>query len=345
MDDDRAWEDKGWETPHEEGDDESKEVQEPDDTEGDEDESSWDDDQPSEPSQEHAEPEHSWDNRPEREPSNQQAKDAGGGADDQADDEDGGFEPDDYRNEYDEWDSPPAEKDNALSRFLSWCQKRLRGADDEDDESLNEIIDNARARVEHYHESGQNEQHRERLSDPDYRGSLAYTFSEQTENLESLLDRYDRLCDSGGNFIEQELYEQRVATLAEALGDGEAKIQAYVQKRESLEQKWRQGRMSRHEYVDSLSEINFREQRLKTRIEMGGLGVTYDDLGDVSDEAEHIIDDSLASDGGAIRQQISRQIRSMTRDQAMAVIENAVAEGVIPQETADYLIREYVRAR
>ena len=73
--------------------------------------------------------------------------------------------------------------------------------------------------------------------------------------------------------------------------------------------------------------------------------MTQSDIGDVADGSSHILGDTFSDDGGAARRKIADKIRSMPRGRALAIIDMAVQEGVITQEIANYLTREYVRTR
>ena len=210
------------------------------------------------------------------------------------------------------------------------------------------MVEGARARVDHYHSSGQDAQHRERLADDRYRGTIEYTVCKETEHLESFIARYDELLASSvvnTDFLSEEMYARRIAALHTALSEAERSFGKFAGQSENIERQWQRGQMSEQEYVDKIREVSFREQRLKTRLEMGGLGMSYDDLGAVSDQSGHILEDALSDDDGEMRQKIAKTLRSMPRDQAVSALEQAVEQGIISEETARYLIREFVRSR
>ena len=230
----------------------------------------------------------------------------------------------------------------------SWFGNDHEGDGQEGDclsKAVAEIIDRAEARVARYESSGAAELHREKLADSHYKGSLEYDIACQTEELGRYLERYNEEANSGGRdaiFVD-ETWGRRIATLLEALENADRTLETTNQQMEEVEDRWRRGEISDQEYDDRMHRLGVRQFRAGTRVGMGALGLTYADLGEVADQASHILQDSLSEDGGERRQEIARRIRALPRDVALAMFEKAVAAGAIPQEAANYLIREYVR--
>ncbi|MBL7077744.1 MAG: hypothetical protein ISS31_09755 [Kiritimatiellae bacterium] len=249
-----------------------------------------------------------------------------------------------------EWAPFDDGEDRSFFDALRDWVNRLRGIEDEvsDEDQRAGLVDSARDRVAHYYNSGQAERHSEALAgDERYRGTMEYALAVNTEKLEQHLARYD--AEYGHrvhrDFIGEQVWETRIGTLHLALADAEKGCQKFHDEEEDIEQRWANGKLSRSEYDDKLRDMSFRRRRAITRLDMGAMGMTYDDLGDVSDGGNHIIGDALAEDGGDARRKIAKKLRAMPRQRALAIIEQAVAEDVITQEIATYLTREYVRSR
>ena len=74
------------------------------------------------------------------------------------------------------------------------------------------------------------------------------------------------------------------------------------------------------------------------------MGMTYDDLGEISDRFNHLAVDFQLQDGGDSRHEIFLLLRSMDREKAVYLLEQAVNDGIISQSTAEYLIAHALRS-
>jgi len=161
------------------------------------------------------------------------------------------------------------------------------------------------------------------------------------------LAEYDQQCRLWGPdaLLSQDLWAKRIATLNRALEDAERRLHD-SQAAESNLANGSFGRDMSQAEIDALSRrISRKERKTIIRVESAALGGSPEDISDVADQSGHIIEDSLSEDNGANRQRIAHKLRSMPRRMALEIIEQAVADRVISQQTADYLIREYVRTR
>lgn len=246
------------------------------------------------------------------------------------------------------WPLSDEEEDRSVIDMIRDWFDRLRGKEEElsDDEQRAAHVEAARDRVEHYHSSGAADRHRAALADDYYRGSLEYTFASNTERLESFLESYAQECRRvHSDFIGEEVWENRIATLFLALESAEKTAKRLQDEEADVERRWAKGELSRSAYDDLLHVISVKLRKAITRLDMGGQGMTHSDIGDVADGSSHILGDTFSDDGGAARRKIADKIRSMPRGRALAIIDMAVQEGVITQEIANYLTREYVRTR
>lgn len=243
-------------------------------------------------------------------------------------------------------DTEEQKKENLLSKLGRWMRGEPAPAEDDGKSAGEEAVEAARRRVEEFHASGKAGEHKLHVSDSSYRASAEYRIASETEHLERFLASYDDECKRWGAdaFLMQELWETRIARLNQAIEEAERALAADKEAYDTLEDRWQRGAVSRAEYDDLHRKLGKKEQRDGTRLELSGLGGGFEEIGDVADQSGHILEDSLADDNGAMRQKIARKIRSMPRWMALKIIEEAVADGVIHQKTADYLIREYVRA-
>ena len=183
---------------------------------------------------------------------------------------------------------------------------------------------------------------------PEHEHSLRSRILKAADTLDRLVDRWEerRYRDpySQDFRTDRAVFSQRLRVLMDTLRWAEEKCRSLDSQSQQLETVWQAGRLSEQEYCDRRHRIDFQGTRAITRLEMAEIGMTYDDLGDVSDGASHILEDGLSSDGGAARRKIAKKLRSMPRDRALMIIQQAVGDGMISDETARYLIREYVRS-
>ena len=251
----------------------------------------------------------------------------------------------DWDDGWSEDDSSERTEEGLLSKMGRWLRGESEREEDTDG-SLDAEVKAARRRVEEYHSTGRAVEHMQRMQDPSYRASLEYTIAEETEHLERHLGHYDEDCQRSGSdaILSQTLWEERIAVLNQAIAETESALEKNRESYKVYEDRWQGGEISQQEYDDRQHRICREEQTASTRLGMGGLGGGYEEIGDVADQAGHIIEDSLADDDGAMRQKICRKIRAMPRRMALEIIEEAVGDGVISQTTADYLIRECVRS-
>lgn len=231
------------------------------------------------------------------------------------------------------------------SKLTGWMSGGSRRHEEDEATSFDEAVEAARRRVEDYHSSNKAAEHWLRMEDSSYRASAEYRIASEIEHLERHLARYDEECTRSGPdaLLSQELWEKRIAGLNQAIAEAERALAESKQSYDTLEDRWQRGSISRAEYDDLHRKLGKKEQRDGTRLELSGLGGSFEEIGDVGDQAGHILEDSLANDDGETRQKISKKIRSMPRWMALQILEQAVADGVITQQTAKYLIREYVR--
>lgn len=239
------------------------------------------------------------------------------------------------------------EDEGALHKVGRWLngmlgKKEEAGNDTPDEEAE---IESARQRVQEYYASGQADEHNRRRVDPAYRATSEYTIATETEHLERHLIHYDDACSRFGSdaLLSQELWAKRIAVLNRALADAERTANETQESYVTLEERWQRGELSQAEYDDMHRKLGRKEQRANTRLGMGGLGGSFEDIGDIADQAGHILVDGLSDDRGEIRQKIAKKLRGMPRRTAMEILQQAVADGKISQVTADYLIRECVR--
>ena len=236
-------------------------------------------------------------------------------------------------------------KGSLLKKMSRW----LRGDSDEEDRSEEDLLQDeiaaARHRVEEHYASANTEPDPDESQDHSRQLSLERSIAENTERLAQYLERFDEACNRMGSdaIIDQDVLARRIARLNQALADAERTRDRNKAAYDDLEERRRDGRMSQAYYDDHHHDIARKEQRATTRTDLGGLGGSYDDIGDVGDQSSHILDDALADDDGGVREAIYRKIRRMPRQMALEILENAVADGIISQETADYLLRRCVR--
>lgn len=206
-------------------------------------------------------------------------------------------------------------------------------------------VEAARQRVRDYNASGKTDEHRQQLGESNYRSSLDYAIASETEHLERHLSHYDDECSRFGTdaMLSQELWAKRIATLNQALADTERVAVEIKEAYENLEERRQRGVIARAEYDDQFRLIGRKEQRALTRLRMGGVGGSYEEISDVGDQSSHILVDGLSEDDGELRQKIAKKIKSMPRRMALEILQQAVDDDVISQKTADYLIRDCVR--
>jgi len=222
--------------------------------------------------------------------------------------------------------------------------KPNKQADDEESEAEKDIKE-ARRRVGEYYSSGKDRYHREHLEEMSYRASPQYTIAAETEHLERHLAHYDEECQRFGSdaMLSQDLWEQRIARLNQAICETERIAQETLQSHADLQERAMNGEISEVEYADLFRNLCRKELRAGTRLGMAGLGGDYAEIGDVGDKSAHILDDALADGDGEMREQIFAKIRTMPRRMALTILEQAVADGVISEQTANYLRRRCIR--
>lgn len=236
-------------------------------------------------------------------------------------------------------------KDGLFQKVGNWLAGRSDKQENAGDESSEADIQAARQRVQEYRDGSTADEHRMRLGESSYRSSLEYAIATETEHLERHLSHYDDECGRFGSdaLLSQDVWAQRIIALDHALADAERVVADIKQSYDTLEGRWQRGEISRAEYDDLFRIIGKKEQRAFTRLGLGGLGGSYEEIGDVGDQSGHILVDSLSDDDGEMRQKIAKKIRSMPRRMALKILEQAVEDGLISQEAANYLVRDCVR--
>ncbi len=211
-----------------------------------------------------------------------------------------------------------------------------------------ELIEKARGIVADFYSSGAVDEHEENKKYDEhceYRTSSEHRISSQTLQLEKLLDQYDAQRESPhGDLTEIGLYAGRISMLVESLEEYQSKLEHFEHKEEEIHDLYDSGKISAQEMDDRLTETGFIKQRAGTRTEMAGLGMTYDDLGEISDRFNHLAVDFQFDDDGDSRHKIFLLLRSMDREKAIYLLEQAVMDGMISQDTADYLIAHALRS-
>lgn len=227
-----------------------------------------------------------------------------------------------------------------------WGDESEEACDQENAQA--ELIEKARRIVEDFHSSGAAGEHEENKKydeNCEYRTSSEHRIATQILQLEKLLDEYDDLrSDFYGDLTEVGLYAGRISMLVESLDEYQSKLEHFERKEEEILDLYDCGKISAQEKDDRLTETGFRKQRAGTRTEMAGLGMTYDDLGEISDRFNHLAVDFQLDDDGDTRHKIYMLLRSMDREKAIYLLEQAVMDGKISQETADYLIAHALRS-
>jgi len=248
----------------------------------------------------------------------------------------------------DGWSDDDAEQqkeEGLFSKMGRWMRGEPAPTEDDGKSAGEEAVEAAQRRVEEFHASGKAGEHKLHVRDSSYRASAEYRIASETEHLERFLTSYEEECQRSGPdaLLSQELWETRIARLNQAIEEAERSLAASKEAYDTLEDRWQRGGISRAEYDDLHRKLGRKEQRDGTRMELSGLGGGFEEIGDVADQSGHILVDSLSDDNGEMRQKIAKKIRSMPRWMALQILEQAVADGVIHQQTADYLIRECVR--
>ncbi|VGO19460.1 hypothetical protein [Pontiella sulfatireligans] len=217
-----------------------------------------------------------------------------------------------------------------------------------DSEDSEEIIDKAREIVADFRSSGAADEHMENKRHDDhceYRTSGENRIAEQILQLEKILEEYDQAySDPYKDFVELDVYAGRIKLIVESLDEYRSKLDYYDQKERKIQDLYDSGKISAQEMDDRLTETGFRKQRAGTRTEMAGIGMTYDDLGEISDRVNHLAVDFQLQDDGDSRHKIFLLLRAMDREKAVYLLEQAVNDGIISQTTADYLITHALRS-
>ncbi len=232
-----------------------------------------------------------------------------------------------------------------FQKMGSWLTGKSGKQGNAGNDSFENEIEAARKRGRDYNASGKADEHRQQLGESNYRSSLDYGIASETEHLERHLSHYDDECSRFGTdaMLSQELWAKRIATLNQALADAERVAGEIKEAYENLEERRQRGVIARAEYDDQFRLIGRKEQRALTRLGIGGVGGSYEEIGDVGDQSSHILVDGLSEDDGELRQKIAKKIKSMPRRMALEIIQQAVDDKTISQEAADYLIRDCVR--
>ncbi|VGO23202.1 hypothetical protein [Pontiella sulfatireligans] len=216
------------------------------------------------------------------------------------------------------------------------------------EKSSEDFINKAREIVDDFHSSGAFDEHEKnkRIDEHcEYRTSSDNRIAEQILQLEKVLEEYDQAySDPYRDFVELDVYVSRIKLIVESLDEYRSKLDYYEKKERTIHDLYDSGKISGQEMDDRLTETGFRKQRAGTRTEMAGLGMTYDDLGEISDRFNHLAIDFQIDDNGDTRHKIFLLLRSMDRDKAIYILEQAVMDGMISQSTADYLIEHTLRS-
>lgn len=220
-------------------------------------------------------------------------------------------------------------------------------AGESDSEDSEVVIEKAREIVADFYSSGAMDEHEENkryYEHCEYRTSSENRIAEQVLQLEQVLEEYDRAySDPYRDFVELDVYIGRTRLIVESLDEYRSKLDYYEKKEREIHDLYDRGKISAQEMDDRLTETGFRKQRAGTRTEMAGLGMTYDDLGDISDRFNHLAVDFQLQDDGDSRHEIFLLLRSMDREKAVYLLEKAVNDDVISQATAEYLIAHALR--
>lgn len=239
--------------------------------------------------------------------------------------------------------------DRIRGAFNSGDEGDDEGSDEGDDgeadgASYEQVSGVARQRVADYYSSGEADRHAEQLQDAWYRGTPQYAKNAEIEHMERHLERAEEcIRKSARPYEDEEFWAGIVGKTLAAIADFDKLIPRLEAEEERLKDLFSSGRISEQAYADKMHQLGKRTNRAITRMQMGGLGGSYDDIGDIADQSKAILEDGLAEDNGAMRQKIQRKIRSMPRPMALEIIAAAVEDGVISQKTADYLVVYYVR--
>lgn len=220
--------------------------------------------------------------------------------------------------------------------------------DEPSTEGSEEIIEKAREIVADFYSSGASDEHDENKrydEHCEYRTSSENRIAEQILQLEKVLAEYDQAySDPYRDFVEMDVYVNRIKLIIESLDEYRSKLDYYENKERKIHDLYDSGKISAQEMDDRLTETGFRKQRAGTRTEMAGLGMTYDDLGEISDRFNHLAVDFQLRDDGNSRHGIFLLLRAMDREKAVYLLEQAVNDGIISQNTADYLITHALRS-
>ena len=134
---------------------------------------------------------------------------------------------------------------------------------------------------------------------------------------------------------------KRLETLASLLRRRASrdKSEGIAERQVSLEDQYEQavqdmdtGKMSREVGEGELLRIRYKQIRLETQNEMANMGISYGDLGDVSDDYTSLLQDVAYPEGREIR----RLFRSLQKDEQEEVLRRAVENGKISDQQAEW---------
>ena len=207
----------------------------------------------------------------------------------------------------------------------------------------------ARSWVEGFSAKGIDDLHGQYLKGThNYHHSTEHAICRETQKLADWIEEYDKAVDKGTtnmDFETEQFLQQRVEELVKQLVQAVVWLEFRLMEEDADEALLREGRLSGDAHVMRQIQRTIAEQKGRTTVEGAGIGMSPGDIGDAADQAGHVLEDSQADDDGEMRQRIAQKIRSMPRWMALEIIQHAVDDGIISEETARYLIREYVRAR
>ncbi|VGO13877.1 hypothetical protein PDESU_02434 [Pontiella desulfatans] len=228
-----------------------------------------------------------------------------------------------------------------------WTDDRDDYKNSNKEDNANDMLDKAREIVAEFYSSGVFNEHAENKrhdENNEYRTSSENRMSEQILQLEKILEEYDQAySDPYRDFVELDVYVSRIKLIVESLNEYRSKLDYYERKERKIHDLYDSGKISAQEMDDRLTETGFRKQRAGTRTEMAGLGMTYDDLGEISDRFNHLAIDFQIDDDGDTRHKIYLLLRSLDREKAIYLLEQAVMDGMISQSTAGYLMEHALR--
>ena len=205
--------------------------------------------------------------------------------------------------------------------------------------SRDDEVKAARHWVEKYYSSGKGHLHRQCLPVPTCNLSLRYAIGAQTEHLERHLSQYDKACTRPATDakLSPEIWAQRIVVLHHALADAERVLVDARQSCEALKGRWQRDELTQVEYDALHRRLCQKIKNSTIDLLMCGFGSNGESLADVVDEAGQIINEALSKHDGEMRQKIAKELATIDRRTALAIIQQAVTDGVISEKTADIL--------